>query len=384
MKRRSFAKRSCLGAFTAVALLNASPLSAQSQKPLELEDLEMGRRAAPVEKANADPALRAQFGLEYVPAAGNTRPVFEKYLPILGTAAILDYLEARFPKCHEQAHDLGRALFALREDIGGALRECGMRCTSACMHGVVGEAFGGSGLTKIASAMKDFCTTGAMAEIHKPGNCAHGIGHALMFSTGDEVNRALNACLYFDDPGMRYYCATGVFMELLLPERKGTPRAELHDPCDLYPDYAAACYRYRARTMLLDLGGDRERLVSACGSLERRQRLGCFQGLGNTLLKVSVKHPSLAKKFCTRGTADDQVMCIEGLIEKLADYDEAKAMKVCATLEGNLADVCVAAARGKMYQLGKKTMEFYHDPKLVKTRNTLDDAAEDGHAHHGH
>ena len=59
------------------------------------------------------------------------------------------------------------------------------------LHGVVGEAFGGSGLTNIASAMKDFCTTGAMAEIDKPGNCAHGIGHALMFSTGDEVDRAL-------------------------------------------------------------------------------------------------------------------------------------------------------------------------------------------------
>ena len=106
-----------------------------------------------------------------------------------------------------------------------------------------------------------------------------------------------------------------------------------------------------------------------------------FHGLGNTLLKASVKHPSLAKKFCTRGIADDQVMCIEGLIEKLADYEETKAMKECATLEGNLTDVCVAAARRKMYQLGKKTMELYHDLKLVKTRKTIDDAAENGHAH---
>ena len=258
-----------------------------------------------------------------------------------------------------------------------------MRCTSACMHGVVGEAFGGSGLTKIASAMKDFCTTGAMAEIHKPGNCAHGIGHALMFSTGDKVDRALNACLYFDDPGMRYYCATGVFMELLLPERKGTPRAELHDPCDLYPDYAAACYRYRARTMLPDLGGTAkgwswraEVLGPATPRLFPRPRQHAAEGLGEgSVAGEEVLH----ERHCRR----------PGHVHRGADR-EASRLRRDQGDEGvrdprGESDRCLRR-RGARENVParKEDHGVYHDPKLVKTRKTLDDAAEDGHAHHGH
>ncbi len=49
-------------------------------------------------------------------------------------------------------------------------------------------------------------------------------------------------------------------------------------------------------------------------------------------------------------------MCIEGAIEKLADGNEQKAWAACASLVGENAIVCKAAAREKMYRLHKPTM----------------------------
>ncbi|MDP9178584.1 MAG: hypothetical protein M3O61_12960, partial [Gemmatimonadota bacterium] len=158
----------------------------ETPNPSDPDIAEMGT-ALRAPKAKVDARALARFDAEYRREKAASRRVFEEYLPILGSAALLDYLEGRFPECHRQAHDLGRALYALRKDVGTALRECDTRCTSACMHGVVGEAFGTTDLGSIAGTIDEFCASGAMAEIHKPGNCAHGIGHALMFTTGDAV-----------------------------------------------------------------------------------------------------------------------------------------------------------------------------------------------------
>lgn len=367
-----------------LSLLLSSSMLAQAPKPSELDDVEMGKSETPAAKSIADPILIEKFKLEYQQARGKTRLVFEKYLPTLGAGPMLDYLEEIYPSCHAQAHDLGRALYALRGDVGVALRECGTRCTSACMHGVVGEAFGNSDPASIAEKMNSFCDSGAMKEIHKPGNCAHGIGHALMFTTGDDVDAALNACLYFDQPGMRYYCATGIYMELLIPVRKGTPRTELHDPCDLHPEFAAACYRYRARTLLAVLE-TRDKLLEACLSLDEPMRRGCFHGLGSTLTQLLESEPHLLRQYCTNGSVEDQALCVEGAIEKFADFDKDAAIPVCNILEGELKKVCLDAVESGMYALDKPTMRFYFEGAALKPEPLEKrEQPKDEHAGHHH
>ncbi len=92
---------------------------------------------------SADAMARRQFIAEYKANSTDDRPVYKKYLPILGIGAILDYLEEGNPYCHREAHNLGRELFAQTRDIGQSLSLCGSRCTDGCRHGVIGEAFGG-------------------------------------------------------------------------------------------------------------------------------------------------------------------------------------------------------------------------------------------------
>ena len=52
-------------------------------------------------------------------------------------------------------------------------------------------------------------------------------------------------------------------------------------------------------------------------------------------------------------------MCIEGAVEKLAEYNEERANAACATLDGGMADICTTAAREKMYRLHKPPIELY-------------------------
>jgi hypothetical protein len=71
------------------------------------------------------------------------------------------------------------------------------------------EAFATESPEKIAARMNAFCAAGEMARLHKPGNCAHGLGHGLMFVTRNDVRMSIDACLGFTTEPMQYYCATG-------------------------------------------------------------------------------------------------------------------------------------------------------------------------------
>ncbi len=312
----------------------------------------------------ADPELKAAFTREYM-ASRDERAVFAKYLESLGAPAMLDYLELENPRCHGSAHALGKALFAQRKDVGAALAICGNHCTNACMHGVVGEAFGGHDFDAVTDEMAGLCQNQEMERLHKPGNCAHGIGHALMISTEHDIAQSLGGCKRFDEPGMEYYCATGVFMEyrdlLRVRAKSGNKiaRPSRHHPCDTHTDYPAACYRYMLRVIRSEIGVSRDQLIQECLGLDQPLQRGCFHGLGAMYSRRIADDPLLLPRLCLNGSREDRILCIEGAIEKLAEFSDERAKVVCATLEGENAEICKAGAKEKMYRLDKPTLELY-------------------------
>lgn len=314
-----------------------------------------------------------EFALEYFSAGSDKRPVFEKHFDALGANGILDFLEAANPMCHEQAHELGQVVLAHSKSVGAALRQCLTRCTSACMHGILKGALaekragaahpGAPSVTEeIARGMAALCQEPEMIRIHKPGNCAHGMGHAFLMNTGYDLGSALTSCSAFEELPMQYQCATGVFMEYLVTGRPPEPRlSELHFPCDTYARFPAACYRYKVAEMIRMLGEDRSKAVAECLVLPGPRRLGCFHGIGAAYIRAIFNDPRLVGEVCKYGTPDDQTICIEGAIEKLAEYDEPHALAACATLEGKPATICRAAAAEKMYRLTKPSLPLYTD-----------------------
>jgi hypothetical protein len=184
------------------------------------------------------------------------RRLYESYLKVIGANGILDGIEKVSPKCHSEAHDAGKVIFAEIRDIGRSLRVCADRCFSGCMHGVLMEAFAGAtpeprsrrhvDLAAIKRVMNDTCYHNAvMISSYSPGDCAHGVGHALMVVTGYDIPRAVQACAGFQDRAMTYYCATGAYMEYVTErDLEDSKRKSLFYPCDTY-DYPAACARYK-------------------------------------------------------------------------------------------------------------------------------------------
>jgi hypothetical protein len=312
---------------------------------------------------SADAMARRQFIAEYKANSTGNRQVYKKYLPILGIGAILDYLEKGNPYCHGEAHNLGKELYAQTRDIGQSLILCGSRCTGGCMHGVIGEAFGGQLHEDVANKMDGFCQSGEMLRDHKPGNCAHAMGHALMLSNNGDLARSLKSCEEFKQPGMDYYCATGVYMQyqFFLQEGKFPRDGQLLSAtCGKEERFPAACYRYMLRVIRNDADDEREKLIATCLSLtDTHQQRGCFHGLGNLYSKQMLIRPVLFAEICRHGDVESQTLCIEGAIEKLADFDSRQAEWLCTALSGNNLETCMAATRHKMYSLDKPTLKLY-------------------------
>jgi hypothetical protein len=360
--------------FRFLSIVGSTLLLAAAQAPPPPSD--MTRQPAGKAAPAPDFALFTRFGNEYRQSSATPRPVFERYLPTLGAAAMLDFLEATYPQCHGQAHDLGKAIMAREQSLAVALEVCGNRCTSGCMHGAIAEAFGSEDLALLVQKMNGFCLSDEMKS-YQPGNCAHALGHAFMLITARSIPEALNACLYFDLEPMRFYCAGGVFMEAIDGSEAPRQWPSTLAPCDAHPQFPAACFRYRLPHLFAEFGGNLANVARLCQDLEPAQRRGCYHGLG-ALVRTT---PHRIAQTCGGGNAEEQTVCIEGAIEKLADFDDEASLTLCATLPAGMADACREATRGGMYRLDKPTNRLYYDAALVGERRPLPAPA---HAHHDH
>jgi hypothetical protein len=353
----------------AVAL---SPARAAPQRPPANGG---GMAPAPV-AVPVDPAELRRFELAYSRTPSAPRPVFAEFLPILGSGTMLDYLERIYPKCHGEAHELGRAIFAARQDLAAALVECGARCSGGCMHGAVKEAFGGESLEALVAKMNAFCAGSTMAAF-RPGNCAHAIGHAFMLIAAGDVAASLNACLYFDDESMRYYCSGGVFMELLQGSARPPEWPSVAAPCEQFSQFPAACYRYRLPQAF---GLDADAALAECRGLSGAQRRGCYHGLGAVLRESMHNDPARLETACASAGPEELALCIEGAVDKLAEEHPRWVRAVCDGIHGDAQRLCNQALADGMYRLDKATARLYYDPAQVGERRPL--AAEPAHAHH--
>ena len=192
------------------------------------------------------------------------------------------------------------------------------------------------------------------------------------------MQQSVDACLGFAKEGLQYYCATGVYMEKLITgPPAATPPPSWQYPCDEEKIFPTACYRYKA-VQLIDRPDEVAQFTRECLQLETSQRLGCFHGLGHAMTEEVFTNPAQLAPLCRHGSLTDQIVCVEGAIEKLADYDENRARAACASLGDDLRPVCEQAATDKMYSLTKTTFPLYYDKDKVEQRKTV--LATAGHA----
>ncbi len=308
------------------------------------------------------------------------RPVYEKYIDTIGVNGILSALHETRSGCHEEAHDLGKIAFAELGSVGAALRACDDGCHSGCMHGVLMEAFstvpphehaeGAEAhehhveIEDLAPSMPSFCYDERIAELYKPGDCAHGVGHAFMFMTGYNINRSVDACASFENKTLEYYCASGGYMEYVNKYHQKDENVSLFYPCDTHR-FPAGCFRFKTTYVLESVSRQSgvfdgmDIIAAQCANMTGFARLGCFHGIGNANMNIVYYNVLTPSQVCGYGNADDQEICVEGLVERFAKYDPERGLKLCDDFEGNNKEVCLASAEGDMYRSNKSFRLYY-------------------------
>ena len=315
-------------------------------------------------------AKRAEFKRELTTAGrvGSKRALYEKYLKDIGANGILDGIEELWPKCHSEAHDLGKVIQANVKDVSTSLLVCRDGCYSGCMHGVLMEAFAGArdaadpeghvDVEIVKGKMDEICEKDTtMTSAYSPGDCAHATGHALMVLADYHVDEAIDYCDEFTNPHMRYYCATGAYMEYS-GERDRidvAAGARTFYPCDV-GKYPAACARYKmvyVISRLVKKRSDVAKLIRSCNQLDGAYRVGCYHGAGNGFMGlIAMKKLALAE-VCGEARGDDRTACIDGAMERMSKYHHERAKEVCTTISGDDKKQCEAAVGRGMYDMDK-------------------------------
>lgn len=305
------------------------------------------------------------------PRSDTKRALYEEYVPKIGANGVLQGITELWPSCHSEAHDLGRVIEKSVGDIDTALRVCRDGCFSGCMHGVLMEAYAGAKGTNekdghveinadiVQRLMTDMCESKTMKNSYSPGDCAHATGHALMVLSDYEVGDSIEWCDQFQEEHMRYYCATGAYMEYITEkdQRDVEAKRSILYPCERYK-YPAACARYKMVHVIPRLvrkKSDFVKLAVSCQRLKDPYRIGCFHGLGNGLSTFIAQGKLTLMEACGNGTEEERIACIDGMMERFSKYNHEQAEAVCKTLSlwSSEREECNAAVARGMYDMNK-------------------------------
>ncbi|OGZ19357.1 MAG: hypothetical protein A2494_02545 [Candidatus Lloydbacteria bacterium RIFOXYC12_FULL_46_25] len=118
--------------------------------------------------------------------------------------------------CHSAMHEIAHVAVREYETLGESFMHGNAECQNGYYHGVVEEFLRDEDVDKFsADDIRNFCnkTANASPSSLLELNCVHGVGHALVYMTEDDLPRALIRCGDFLDDHLRSQCATGAFME---------------------------------------------------------------------------------------------------------------------------------------------------------------------------
>lgn len=361
------------GCFLIFLLVYASSLSLAFE-PIAVEEMGASEATASQDPLYVDPQgtqkQREMFVQELRRVGKNNRQLVESSVSMIGANGVLDGIERVWPKCHSEAHDLGKVIFSHVRDIAIGLGICKDRCNSGCMHGLLMEALTTTGkgdihhmdLTIIGPAIKALCQNNPlMIASYSPGDCAHGVGHALMDLSRYEILRAISACQTHESQALEYYCATGAYMEYMAGrDHQDAMTKSILYPCDQHI-YPTACARYKMVHVIrrhYAAGGTMNELRMLCASFTGAVRLGCFHGLGNAHMPLIAAGKTDIRSLCLSLSKEEEFVCIDGAIERMAKYQHDTAVGVCHQLDGDNKTTCLAAVSRKMYDM-KKDLSLY-------------------------
>ncbi|HEY2987529.1 MAG TPA: hypothetical protein VGL11_07370 [Candidatus Binatia bacterium] len=252
--------------------------------------------------------------------------------------------------CHPVVHALGREIFRIKGNIHDSFLACDQTCHSGCYHGAVerflrGDAQGGRHVTQSEIMSKAAAACDAKAPQRVYFQCLHGLGHALMYFTENQLDKSLQGCDSLPDGWSRESCYGGVFMENVFssnPEIRNVSATDYHHPCNqIDAKYRGACYLMQTWRME-EMGLTTERLFEECakaGPFATQCALSIGRDLSN-IARGGANRPAAEK--CERGQGESRRACIRGVVYALIDntWDNSYAAPFCSALRDEDVTYC--------------------------------------------
>lgn len=255
-----------------------------------------------------------------------------------------------YNSCHGLAHDIGHAAYKKYHDLVQAFGYQDDVCGSGYIHGVIEQYFGNT--KDITTALYSICTeyAGQIGE----GNCYHGVGHGIMFYTGNNLPQSTYFCDMYKDTLARSRCSEGVFMENFNSAIRFHPSNYLKPtnpmyPCPEQPDFhKSACYFYAPDYYLTIHPHDYAGAVNWCQTAEPGYILTCINGVGSRTMKQNIGSPKFAESICMQAKTQQQInTCIDGMVSYyLVQYNsQQKARDMCSHLQAMHQSACYSGVR---------------------------------------
>ena len=263
---------------------------------------------------------------------------------ILRALATIDEEPGIKQRCHTLVHFLGQNEFLKTGDLGATFRQCLTRaaCGEGCFHGSVEAYVSEQGGDMSSRAIQSVCKRDAFEKGVNYLACNHGLGHAFMLESGNDVPASLALCDAVVGKDERDQCFGGVFMENVFsfgspdhPTSYIRPEEPTY-PCTILPErYRSECFTAQAASVIQYNRSNYDAGAAFCNELEPVYRATCFGSLGGNAV-VTFDDPRAIKAVCDKAPAGpSRNECIHQALVFLGHGSEGSA--------GVLAELCFVA-----------------------------------------
>jgi hypothetical protein len=255
-------------------------------------------------------------------------------------------------QCHQLTHIIGRTIYKKTGDLTKTFAEGDSFCWSGFHHGVIEQAIGVLGATKIQAQLNTICD--AFSDKTKYSfdhfNCVHGLGHGMMTIEGFELFTALEDCQGLDDNWERLSCQGGAYMEntMVATRETGSTKFLKEDdllyPCNSVRDvFKEQCYLTQTSYMLQKTNYDFAKVFSLCANADAGYLDECYQSVGRDASGSTNSDVTRTIQNCQNTTDQTAVYyCMVGASKDFVSYyhSDIQANRLCDAFGEQITTQC--------------------------------------------
>lgn len=285
---------------------------------------------------------------------GYTKLVYDQNPRVALAALRRDMKEKAFTlsDCHTLAHDIGRESYRKYRNFGDAASYFNEVCASGYLHGAIETHLSQS--DTVLETMQTTCTPYLQSKFLS-FSCYHGMGHALMYYTNNDLPQSLEACEKYEEEFAREGCVGGVFMANFSANPTMHPSKYLKKDDVFYPCREQTernkneCYAYVPWSRGAFYEEDYFEAFAICKNAEPPHRKSCAFGAGALAAEGNIDDLKILKKICTEGEPSLVPACIDGAARIIVLYTASNglAKEFCETLQPPHKWTCHSAAESQ-------------------------------------